>query len=107
MAKYNTSSLEGLALEFVVRRLMGQVKQYLPGVSFDDYRDAGGVGQVFWDEFGPFIEREKIALCSPDEATAYPRWLASHEGEQGVGPTALIAAQRAWARSKLGDEVEL
>lgn len=56
-----------------------------------------------WDDGGPIIERERISVI---ERTTH--WVADLRGTSPVaGPTALIAAMRAYVASKLGEEVEL
>lgn len=64
-----------------------------------------------WALGGPLIERERIGLDPESE-----RWAAgynynpesrAYEGAWALGPTALIAAMRAFVCSKLGEEVEL
>jgi hypothetical protein len=68
-----------------------------------------------WDMGGPIIEREHItvawedgewlAIWPVDESTIAGAVLACVNTQ--AGPTALIAAMRAYVASKLGDEVEL
>ncbi len=80
--------------------------------------DAGEYGPGFapatdWEQGGPIIEREKIAvrfepechwLFAPPEAT----WLANYNGVgEWHGPTPLIAAMRCYVASKLGDKVDV
>lgn len=58
-----------------------------------------------WQHAGPIIERERIKVQPEDEY-----WLAAifnPPGGYAEGPTALIAAMRAFVASKLGEEVEL
>lgn len=77
-----------------------------------------GAPSTEWGDGGPIIDREKISTvyCEPgttagDEWEAYigcldPRRL-DNDPADGEGPTALIAAMRAYVASKLGEEVEL
>jgi hypothetical protein len=68
---------------------------------------------VAWQQGGPIIEREHIAvrfepechwLFAPPEAT----WLANYNGVgEWHGPTPLTAAMRCYVASKLGDEIEI
>jgi hypothetical protein len=65
-----------------------------------------------WQFGGPIIERERIELFSPRSAPDYNRWEARHSPPGDIvrvyaGPTALIAAMRAYVASKLGPVVEL
>lgn len=59
-----------------------------------------------WEQGGPIIERERIAL----ELGGW--WHAVIDKDRdgvwvGDGPTALIAAMRAFVASKLGEEIDL
>ena len=65
-----------------------------------------------WEAGGKIVERERISItsCTPtvgDNRT--PFWFANHEGrtDYAEGSTALIAAMRCHAASRLGDEVEI
>lgn len=75
---------------------------------------------VDWEQGGPIVERERITVFAWDAHGRYPSgwWLAStfEQGAyfnpevsepDGIGPTPLIAAMRAYVASKLGEEVEL
>ena len=55
-----------------------------------------------WDQGGPIIQRERIELLWAGE------WLGKVAGKINAsedGPTPLIAAMRAYVKSKFGDEV--
>lgn len=62
---------------------------------------------VEWRHGGPIIERERLHLAF----TTPPGWASfpESEGINGVqyGPTALVAAMRAYVASKFGEEVNL
>lgn len=67
---------------------------------------------VYWNHGGPIIEREGIGI----EKIGDSEWSAVHGAvfadevsvdRHGSGPTALIAAMRAFVSSKLGPEIEL
>jgi len=65
-----------------------------------------------WVNGGPIIEREQIELFSPRAAPSYNRWEARYSPPGDIvrvyaGPTALIAAMRAYVAAKLGAEVDL
>lgn len=66
-----------------------------------------------WCEGGPIIDRAHIStgFNVEDYSTLSEPWYAECNGEQGQvwdrGPTALVAAMRAYVASKLGEEVEL
>lgn len=57
-----------------------------------------------WSQGGPIIEREEIGvtICGTGEY----KWGAVGNGNDGYGPTLLIAAMRCYS-SKLGDEIEI
>jgi hypothetical protein len=109
--KLKTSELTGAALDWAVARCEGIVWE-------QGDLDAGEYGPGFapatdWEQGGPIIEREKIAvrfepechwLFAPPEAT----WLANYNGVgEWHGPTPLIAAMRCYVASKLGDKVDV
>lgn len=61
---------------------------------------------VDWDQGGPIIEREDIAMW-PDQEGG---WFASTDQGKSMdyhGETALIAAMRCYVGSKLGDTVDI
>lgn len=68
-----------------------------------------------WDQGGPIIERERIALVNvfADQWEAYVDGALDYGIEAnpstgvGSGITPLIAAMRAYVASKLGEEIEL
>jgi len=71
-----------------------------------------------WAQGGPIIERERIYICFEPWSQHPGEWQAGLDfaGDEGCGytanhvsygPTPLVAAMRAYARSKLGDEVDL
>lgn len=55
-----------------------------------------------WSQGGPIIERERIQLWESGDWMAKVGRLA---GNLGTGPTALVAAMRAFVASKYGDTV--
>ena len=69
-----------------------------------------------WDHGGPIIERERISVEWDHRSTTCTEWGADvvHDSRDdgvgrtwAVGPTALIAAMRAFVSSRLGDEIDL
>jgi hypothetical protein len=72
-----------------------------------------------WELAGPIIERERICVSTPNikggsyswwEATAafsYHPATAGNKTAEGIGPTPLIAAMRAYVATKFGKEVYL
>lgn len=96
----------------LTREVIEQVKRQIGAYPFRPSTD--------WVVGGPIIERERIALFQTwpeahvhfSEATRWTAWTngASYtvevEGDaQGIGPTQLVAAMRAFVASKFGDEV--
>jgi hypothetical protein len=67
-----------------------------------------------WSDGGPIIERERITILFWEEgtvnanvrATIYGSDVVDSEGEAD-GPTALIAAMRAYVASKFGETIDL
>jgi hypothetical protein len=55
-----------------------------------------------WEQGGPIIEREGIAV-----GKSWEGWKAFTETSEGEGPTPLIAAMRCFVASKLGDSVSI
>lgn len=66
-----------------------------------------------WEQGGPIIEREGIAVLMGENQDMFPGWCAfvgrvgpsDFEEDWIMGETALIAAMRAYVASKYGDEV--
>lgn len=127
--KHKTATLEGALLDQAVALAEGWC--LMPhGGGWCEPREVRGIGEeridcsVFhpqplpwstdWQHGGPIIERERIELC-----VDYPNeWSGRKDSENDFrkmtwqyseyyGPTALVAAMRAWVASKFGDEVEL
>ena len=115
------AELSGALLDYWVARAQGWKK-------WDAYPDCWLTGdekcpsfQHFhpstdWAQGGPIIERECIHLEKFPGGDEYPEWLAFGQpdgwGEPAQdspqrqdGPTALIAAMRAYVASRLGEEV--
>ncbi|MFN9108577.1 MAG: phage protein NinX family protein [Bacteroidota bacterium] len=67
-----------------------------------------------WAHAGSLIERERIGIAWNGEEwvaevgeKAFDEWRAGDDPPSGAGDTPLIAAMRAFVRTKFGDEVEL
>lgn len=61
-----------------------------------------------WSAGGPIIEHHIFRLSDYDDPEDPGRWRAEGaDGAEQYGPTALIAAMRAYVCSKLGEEVEV
>lgn len=128
--KYTTSELEGDLLDAAVAKAAG----YAPG--FTDFGPEGSGpawihaegkrGAVLrsrfkpstdWSIGGQIIERERITIvygANQDlvagmwDAWCGPVWASDMDMRvDGQGPTALIAAMRAYVASELGEEVDL
>jgi hypothetical protein len=114
------SELTGPALRWAVAKIEGHQSRCAwmikeGWVSWQSYEAAWGNPipnyDEDWEQAGPIIEREKIAICW----LGVGLWRTSIEGttDAGIplyderGPTPLIAAMRCYVASKLGDEVEI
>jgi hypothetical protein len=64
---------------------------------------------LMWEDAGPIIERERIALYPPLCVGDWDEWSATVGGksDNAKGPTPLIAAMRAFVASRFGETVEL
>jgi hypothetical protein len=106
-----TSDLTGAQLALWVARAEGfadaAVYDGVCAHSFEDTAHWPYAPHERWDEGGPIIERDKIALECPRggqwEATA---WTAEPDRKWVVayGDTALVAAMRAFVAAKYGDD---
>ncbi len=119
--KHKVSELEGADLDAAVALAEGYQLHYVKGGScwaFDGRRFIGYIAgdnvpgwepSRSWQHGGPIIERERINLSHIKCATEPKEWVAvKYKGMPWVdGPTALIAAMRAYVSSKFGPEVEL
>lgn len=114
-----TIDLTGARLDFCVAEAEGmepRVEWSLPDQRFAwrgvtaHGRTATSISHKFsedWSLAGPIIEREQIMICWETD-----HWIAgasefanSRAGRIVKGPTALVAAMRAYVLSKLGDTV--
>lgn len=114
--KHKTTELEGELLDLAVAKAMGyrwlaEVPEDLCGTWYAGECD-GGINNwephENWAQAGPIIERERISLQAAESGGWYTYF--DHPTERdatAAGPTALIAAMRAYVASKLGDEVDL
>ena len=103
--KVKTSNLIGAQLDWAVAKSEDADEETLDPITFKYTAHASG-GWCFstnWSQGGPIIEREKIEL----ENDGFHWWARIRADEDFSGPTALIAAMRAFVASKLGDEVEI
>lgn len=120
---YKTIELTGALLDAAVAKANGwhqsngdyvymvedEKSTRLMGISIDGYKPSSD-----WSIGGPIIDRECISIISSgrDFHEAYVNLNTDH-GELAErdayanGPTAIIAAMRAYVAHKLGDEVEL
>lgn len=115
--RHKVSELEGALLDAAVAKAEGAVwKIFYDRCAVEElgYAIGGGTGcwlpyepSIEWMQGGPIIARERISL---EPAFGASEWAADAD-EDGCrtvyGPTALIAAMRAYVASKFGDEVEL
>lgn len=115
MAKHKVAELEGALLDAAVARAENKTLErdehgnlYAKKHFYSD-KATGWSPSRWWEQGGPIIEREAIALYPPLCVGDYGEWEATvcgkDQGEKGATP--LIAAMRAYVASKLGEEVEL
>lgn len=97
-----TAELTGAALDWAVMHALypnNKLTFFQMRYRLGDFRYS-----VSWDQSGPIIERERIAIDYDHDvwnAAKYRlNWYVS-------GPTPLIAAMRCFVASKLGDEVDI
>jgi len=74
-----------------------------PSDNCDEGRWQMFVPSNVWQDGGPIIEREGIALYLYGNS----EWNAHIGGKESVGSTPLIAAMRCHVANKMGDEVEV
>jgi hypothetical protein len=118
--KHKVAELDGALLDLAVGEASGFVVAIdgswcIRELPYDPTVDRGGeffgyFPSTDWAHGGPIIEREHITI--EGDPTASVPWRALTDAERYsdrwlYGPTALIAAMRAFVASKLGDEVEL
>jgi hypothetical protein len=120
--KHTTAELEDALLDAAVAKAEGWTtgsnwcanpatpwRMMLFGPAEEDDLDKRFSPSSEWQDGGPIIEEEEIAI-----AQCFGEWRAwtigtrVHEDKpDGIGPTPLIAAMRAYVSAKLGDEVDL
>ena len=128
MTTHKTSELAGALLDAAVAKAEGHTEIELDEVARKLVCQVvlpGEDGQHYWTEYspstdwreaGPIIERERIAIephmmrdnewvANRDEDAYDPGW--SDCECEWRGPTALVAAMRAYVGAKLGRSVEL
>lgn len=99
-----TSELDGFLLDAAVvsARNAGRPSPYRYGPNYSPSRK--------WEHGGVIIQTERIAI-TPSNRSGPTQWSAevwdARPPVRSMGPTALIAAMRAYVASKLGEEVEL
>lgn len=104
-----TDELTGLALNWAVAyALLAELPQPERGLLIHQI----GYGKPIkpystdWAEGGPIIERESISVTKHADQSYW--WASSWDSRTtATGATALTAAMRCYAASKLGDEVEV
>jgi hypothetical protein len=127
MIQVNVNDLIGPALDWAVAQALGLEVKFEPMISdgsfwtikhapFPDTPNQrigfGYSPSTKWDQAGPIVDEAKIdlAYCSHDEP---PHWRAgccqpgSAVGLVAIGPTALVAAMRAFVLNRLGDPVDV
>lgn len=118
MSKKKTSELSGAALDCAVAQAAGVRVKIQSGICYDAElleMEADGDTRYLpseeWEEGGPIIEREGLALYKTNGgdwvAQGVYDFAADRERPKYHGPTILTAAMRCYVASKLGDEVEI
>lgn len=94
-----TSELAGSQLDFWVARAEGVDASTDSQLKFTPSTD--------WAQGGPIIEREKIMVAwnASEWMAGVTNFVDRSEGHLSKGPTALVAAMRAFVTSRLGDVV--
>jgi hypothetical protein len=105
-----TSELTGAALDWAVAKcelMAGQ--NYTLSIDDDGILKRVNYGGMYpewsceWEEAGPIIERERIAIWGDGDLY----WEAEWGWHWAKGETPLVAAMRVYVASKLGDEVDI
>ena len=103
-----TSELQGAALDWAVAKCEGYETLMCRGKLETLFTENGWTPSTNWEQGGPIIEREGIAL-----QMHFGHWIAlpydsvfSEEAYQ-QGPTPLVAAMRCYVAVKLGGEVSI
>ncbi|WP_395317014.1 phage protein NinX family protein [Variovorax sp. UC74_104] len=94
-----TSELTGTLLDYWVARSEGTVPTADAQLKF--------MPSTAWAQGGPIIEREKIMVAwnASEWIAGVTDFVDRSEGHISKGPTALVAAMRAFVTSRLGDVV--
>lgn len=109
--KIKTKDLIGATLDWAVAKCEGYIddwNSWLHEATVKDVAESGSYHpSADWSIGGPILEREKLHVTwSP----IWEEWVALIPTNAALGitgPTPLVAAMRAYATSKLGDEVEI
>ena len=101
-----TSELQGATLDWAVAKCEGFIDDcntWLHEATVQDVADGHFKPSTNWEQSGPIIEREGIALyLNGDDG-----WTGEDGWKRATGPTPLVAAMRAFVASKLGEDVEI
>lgn len=103
----------GLALHMPLRTSMGEARKHgCYQVPFDTGPSETDAGDDFepssvWNHGGPLIERERIVIAWERGRVWASVYSPGERVRRSFGPTPLIAAMRAFVKSKFGPEVEL
>lgn len=120
--KYKVSELEGARLAAAVAKAEGLEWRFCSGMDVlpVDAEDGESVAawvdgilpfyELDWPTMGPIIDRQRIDLRWDGqcwEADCWRTFVHEEGGTRYQGSSPLIAAMRAYAASRFGDEVEL
>ncbi|MDM0010128.1 DUF2591 family protein [Variovorax sp. J22G73] len=94
-----TAELTGTSLDYWVARAEGITPTVEVQLRF--------MPSTNWGQAGPIIEREKIMIAwnAGEWISGVTAYVDGPSGHMSKGPTALIAAMRAFVTSKLGSDV--
>jgi hypothetical protein len=115
--KVKTAKLEGPALDWAVCLALGRTDMRIDPDDGEMMAQDDFGYSTHWNQGGPIIEQERIAVWTPMTQFKKSEWEAGKAYiEDGVeleieqefyGPTPLIAAMRCFVTSRLGDEIEV
>lgn len=117
--KHKVSELEGALLDAAVAKALGHRDLQLKNGEWRSRTEDGELSPIAafsgnWAAGGPLIESEFIETSGLPELAEPRRWSAwvigcagNDDDPEGIGPTLLVAAMRAFVASKFGEDVDL
>jgi hypothetical protein len=118
MAKKLVANLEGGELSYWVAQAQGLrvefelINEAKHAIIFIDTAYFKGDRRIFnphedWSDGGPIIESEKITIESPTNISGWCAYVDGDDDGNSLGKTPLIAAMRAFVKSKFGEYVDI